>query len=135
MGQGSKDTSTKFIDLFKAKDRKQTSRRRLENCPYPKSCCPVSYHVSTTNQAGVCAGLIDKSPNLDCIRHCIFFRDAKSKELKYLEHFMTPDEALETVHSLTLAVRESLDFASSYQKYYKELCKARDDGDNSPSEL
>ena len=124
----------KFIDLFKAKDRKKGNRNRLGDCPYPKSCSPVSYHIGE-NKAGVCVGLIDKSPNLDCIRQCIFFRDAESKELKYLEHFMTPDEALDVAHSLILTARASLDFASSYQKYYEELCVARDSGDNSPSEL
>ena len=129
---GEKDT--RYIDLFKSKDRRQTNRRRIENCPYPDSCCPISYHISTTNQAGFCAGLLDKSPNLDCIRQCIFFRDARG-ELKFLEHFMTPDEALEIIHSLALAVRCSMDYASSYQKYYEALVEARDKGDNSPSEL
>ena len=125
--------TSKFLDLLKAKDRRASGRNRLANCPYKDSCMPVSYHVGG-NSAGVCAGLIYKSNNLDCIRQCIFYEDLGTKELKTLQHFMTPDEALHCIHSLALAVGVALDYASSYKEYYEALCKLRDDGDKTPSQ-
>ena len=108
------------------------SKHRLKLCPYTKSCVPSSYFVDKDG-AGECCGLIYKSNNLDCIRLCQFHRDLNSREIKAEEHFMTPDEALNIAHSLIIAVTHSLDYASSYQSHYKELCKARDKGDKSPS--
>jgi len=109
------------------------SKHKLKDCPYAESCIPISYQVDKDG-AGVCAGLIYKSNNLDCIRLCQFWRDLDSKEIKVFEHFMTPDEALSTINSLGNAIRASLDYASSYQNHYEELCRARDNGDKAPSQ-
>jgi hypothetical protein len=123
----------KYIDLLKLSEKRKMSKHRLKFCPYLKSCIPVSYYVDKDG-AGVCAGLIYKSDNLDCIRLCQFIRDLNTKEIKFLENFMTPDEALNTTNALNQAIKASLDFASSYQNYYKELCQARDNGDKAPSQ-
>lgn len=122
----------KFLNKMRKLDIQKMRKHHLELCPYTNTCLPVSYHVGT-NKAGICAGLIEASPNLDCIRLCVFYEI--KRKVKILEHFFTPDEAMDTIHSLALTVRESLDSNSDYKKYYKELCKARRNGDEAPANL
>jgi len=123
----------KFVDAISKADKKQMRRHRIKNCPYPKSCYPVSCHIGA-NLAGVCSGIIHKSNNLDCIRLCQFYEDLDSHKVKYTEHYMTPTEAIDTLNALGWAVRSALDYSSHYQKLEEELMEARKNGDKTPSQ-
>lgn len=114
----------KFIDKLKDKDIEKAQKHRPKNCPYP-SCMTISYSLSKKNQAGACSGLIPNVDDLDCIRLCIFYRTIREGELKVLEHFMTPDEAIIASKVLLSAVEDALDYSSDYQKHYKYLVKKR----------
>lgn len=123
----------RFTDAIDKKSKRDMRRNRIKNCPYPKSCYPVSEHIGA-NLAGVCSGIIHKSNNLDCIRLCCFYEDLNSHKVKYTEQFMTPSEALDTLNALGWAVRYAFEFSSHYQKLQGELKKARENGDRTPSE-
>ena len=123
----------KFIDLFNKKEQGKLNKHRLKDCPYPKDCSPCSWSVDK-NGAGVCAGLIHTVDNLDCVYLCISYRekmDSKTKrveviqKVKVINHFMTPDEAIEHSRVLLDAAKTALEFSSSYQKHYESLDKTR----------
>lgn len=122
----------KFVNGVKKSDITDANKRRLKQCPCPKTCYPVNYSIGI-NKAGTCVGIIYKSNNLDCIRECIFIKI--NGRIKNKEHFMTPDEALVDAALLIGAASRALDSSRDYQKYYKDLCKQRDNGDNHPAEL
>jgi hypothetical protein len=124
---------SKFIDSIDKAEKRAMQRHRYPRCPYPKSCLPVSYHIGS-NGAGNCAGILYKSNNLDCIRQCIFF-ETKRHKVKILEHFMTPTEALDQAHSLTLVTRYALDANSNFKTHYENLCNIRIKGCSHPAEL
>lgn len=122
-----------FIDNIPNKDKRSMQRHRPVVCPFPKSCLPVSYHLGA-NKAGCCSGLIYKSNNLDCIRQCLFY-ETETHTVAHTKHFMTPTEALDQIHSLTLAVRQSLDYNLNYNSHYDQLCNDRNNGNMHPAEL
>jgi len=126
---------TKFIDLLTKKKIQKMGKHRLADCPHSESCCPSSYSVGS-NHAGACAGLIHTVDNLDCIRLCVFYCEVMNSkdnsqvevgELKVLEHFMTPDEAVVTAKVLLSVVGDAFDFSGIYQKHYKHLDKIREE--------
>lgn len=123
----------KFTDAIDKEAKQDMRHNRIKNCPYSKSCYPVSHHIGA-NFAGVCSGIIHKSNNLDCIRLCCFYEDLDKQEIKYTEHFMTPTEAIDTLNVLGWAVGAALDFSSHYQRLQKELEEARNNGDRTPSQ-
>jgi hypothetical protein len=123
----------KFIDTISKSARDSMRRHRPSLCPHSKSCYPASVRLGA-NEAGVCAGILHKSDNLDCIGLCVFVENLKIKKIDYIEHFMTPAEALDEANALIWAVSSALDFASIYQKFHNELVEARKNGDKSPNE-
>lgn len=123
----------KFTDTISNEVRRNMRRHRIKNCPYPKSCYPVSQHIGA-NLAGVCSGIIHKSNNLDCIRLCCFYEDLENHEIKYTEHFMTPVEAIDTLNALGWAVGSALTMSSHYKQLHDELVEARNNGDKTPSQ-
>lgn len=123
----------KFINLLTEKKIQRAEKHRLAACPYPESCYPSSYNVDR-KFAGACVGLIHTADNLDCVRLCIFYREVMNSrdntqvevgDLKVIEHFMTPSEAVTTAKVLLSAVEDALDFSGDYQKHYKHLDKIR----------
>lgn len=123
----------KFTDAISKEAKRSMRRNRIKNCPYPRSCYPVSHHIGV-NLGGVCSGIIHKSNNLDCIRLCCFCEDLENHEIKYTEHFMTPVEAIDTINVLGWAVASALDFSSHYKHLQEELVEARNNGDKTPSQ-
>jgi hypothetical protein len=123
----------KFVDLTDTKDKRIMSHHRLKQCRYRKSCIPVVYEVDNELK-GVCCGIVHKSKNLDCIRTCLFFFNAK-KEVESLSYFMTPAEALGHASCLISTTKVVLERSSSYDQYHTELVKIRESGNNHPAEL
>lgn len=122
----------KFLTKIKKKTLKDSEKHRHPVCLYPKSCFPIRYTFGI-NKAGTCCGIIPDSNNLDCVRICTFFRH--KGRLKHYSNFMTPDEALEAALCLIAVANEALLCCKDYDKYYRDLCKTRKNGDNHPAEL
>jgi hypothetical protein len=125
-------TKKVFLDKVNKCDIKAGDKARLKECPYPDGCMPVDMKMGNNSQ-GYCCGLIYKSDNLDCIRFCEWYIVDNEQEL--LERFMTPNEAISQAKALLTAVSTSLWSNSEYRHHWDLLCRRRNRGDKSPSEL
>lgn len=114
----------RYLDKITKKDIKAAKKHHLKNCPFPDGCMPNAWSFGS-NEAGVCAGLILNVEHLDCVRLCTFFENVDTKGIDYHENFMTPDEALAQARILILTAENAINGASSYDKYYKQLCRIR----------